>query len=91
MEASKRIGLWATVVDDHGRFVSSIGRVLDSGAVLTIRHGTRNASYSSRRLTKILKNHGLAIMFIPSDLRLPAAPPQLRDDFFFDVETSRIE
>jgi hypothetical protein len=85
-----RLYTYATLVDERGRFVDSLGRVVGIGDVLDIEDG-RLESYKRRSLLNAIAEAGLKMIFLPPGVRLPKAPTQLRDRLYSLITESRID
>jgi hypothetical protein len=85
------IDSYATIVDERGRFVDSIGRVISIGDVLTLKDGTGTDHYRKQFLFDAVTRSGLKLMFIPPSLRLPKAPDRMLKDLYGRIAETRVD
>jgi hypothetical protein len=90
-DQSEKIGSYATLIDQHERFVTSLGRVVGSGDTLKIKDGSLLKFYRKRALEDAAAKENLRLVFLPPDLRLTRAPRQVRDGLYMDMARSRID
>jgi len=90
MKSRCTIDTYATLVDKHGRFIDSIGRVVEAGEVLKISDGCNTKYYRKKLLLNAIRDAGLELKFLPPNVRLPTAPTQLLEQLYTRIAEARL-
>jgi hypothetical protein len=91
MYDESKVDSYATLIDMKGRFVDSIGRVIESGEILRIKDGHKIESYRRKSLFQAVHEAGFKLVFLAPTERLPKAPGQILEQVYNRMAKTRVE
>jgi hypothetical protein len=91
MYDESKVDSYATLIDMKGRFVDSIGRVIENGEILKIRDGYKIECYKATSLLQTVREAGFRLVFLAPTERLPKAPGQILDQVYDRMAKTRTE
>lgn len=90
MTSIPTIGSHAVLVDQQGRFMTFIGKVIDDGQVLKLKYIYNVEFYNRHKLLDAIRDAGMHLVFIEPDERLSGGPIRALDSLFLAMRTARL-
>jgi hypothetical protein len=82
---------YATLVDERGHFVDTLGRVLEAGKTIRLKNGYNTEAYFYSTLSRAVQAAGLQLIFLPPGVRLKKAPTKMLDHLYVQMSKARLD